>query len=91
MVADAVAGGLDAAVAVRVIACCCEIALGAVYCPLEVMLPTFGLIDHCTLPVPPPTVAVNCWAWEACSVTCAGITTAGITATGCEGTNVMEA
>jgi len=88
IVAEAVAGGSDA---VRITTCSCEIALGAVYCPLGVMLPTFGLIDHCTLPVPPFTLAVNCWAWEGCSVICAGLTTAGPTAVGREGTSVMEA
>ena len=89
IVADAVTEGLDTEAAVTATVCACKIALGAVYCPLAVMLPTVGLIDHCTLPIPlgdMGAMAMNCCAWEGCSVTCAGLTDIGW-----EGSSVMEA
>ena len=90
IVADAVTEGLDTEAAVTATVCACKIALGAVYCPLAVMLPTAGLIDHCTLPIPLGDVgamAMNCCAWEGCRVTCAGLTDMGWR----EGSSVMEA
>jgi hypothetical protein len=49
-------------VAVTVTICCIVINDGAVYKPLELMEPTFGLIDQVTAVFAfPVTVAVNCW------------------------------
>ena len=63
-------------VAVTVTVCCEEIELGAVYNPLELMLPTTGLIDQVTLggALPPSplelvTAAVNCCVFDADSET----------------------
>jgi hypothetical protein len=66
----------DVLVAVTVTVCEAEIVLGAVYNPLELMLPTAGLIVHCTLggPLPPiplelVTVAANCCVLDAANET----------------------
>jgi hypothetical protein len=48
---------------------------GAVYRPELLMVPTLGLSDQVTavLPVPPVTVAVNCWVCEAVSDAVVGV------------------
>jgi hypothetical protein len=48
-------------VAVTITVCCFEIVAGAVYRPVELIVPTEGLIDHVTASLPgSSTLAVNC-------------------------------
>ena len=50
-------------VAVTVTVCCVLMVAGAVYNPVLLIVPTFGLSVQVTnvFPDPPLTVAVNCW------------------------------
>jgi hypothetical protein len=62
-------------VAVTVTDCWPAMLPGAVYSPLEEMLPTLGLSDQVTaVLVVPVTVAVNCWVPPGPSVTLSGLT-----------------
>lgn len=68
-------------VAVTLTVCCVATVLGAVYNPLELMVPTAGLTVQVTVggPLPPipleaVTVAVNCCVFAGATVTWAGVT-----------------
>jgi hypothetical protein len=67
--------GSAALAAVTVTVCALETEVGALYKPVFVTVPISGLTDQLTpVFVVPPTVAVNCCAWEAPRETLAGLT-----------------
>jgi hypothetical protein len=63
-------------VAVTVTGCVAAIIAGAVYSPLEEMLPTCGLRDQVTPldTAEPSPLAVNCWLCPGCRVAADGLT-----------------
>jgi hypothetical protein len=72
--------GSAALTAVTVTVCALEMEAGALYKPVFVTVPISGLTDQLTpVLVVPPTVAVNCCAWDAPREMLAGLT---VTVTG---------
>jgi hypothetical protein len=66
---------LAALVALTVTVCCKAMEAGAVYNPVDEIVPTCGLIDQTTAVLPVPvTVAENCCRWPARRLTLEGLT-----------------
>jgi hypothetical protein len=69
-------------VAVTVTVCCELILEGAVYNPVDEIVPTLGLMDHVTaVLLVSVTVAVNCLVWFADKLAVVGLTDTPIAAT----------